>query len=121
MCKRMPYVAVIACAIAWGGAGLAGAGEPIGGVVLQNGVEIHLPTPPQEKLRGADIRVDTWNASQPSGARAKQWVPGRPSQIRVADWTNSDPSRIPVKSWQPFAPSRISVSTWEPGRPSWMP
>jgi hypothetical protein len=120
MRRRTSFGAVIVFWLTWAGVGLAQAEEPteapvsIAGAGLQNGVVVFLPTPPQQKLAGADIRVDGWDPSQPKQFPVKQWVPGASSQIRVADWRSEAPSRVPVKSWRPFAPSRIRVSTWQP-------
>ena len=121
MRRQQGYGVLMACVLTWAGAGAAEAQEPtrgLDGLVLQNGVEIHLPTPPEAKLRGADIRVHSWDPSRSSRIPVKPWVPGAPSQIPVADWRTADPSRIPLKGWEPLAPSRIPVKSWEPGRPS---
>ena len=121
MRRQTPYVAVIACLAAWGAVEPAAAYEPdgsTGGVLLQGGVEVHLPTTPYAKLRGADIQVDSWAPFRRSRVPVDQWKPGAPSRIRVADWRTADASRIRVKYWQPFAPARVPVKSWVPGRPS---
>ncbi len=74
------------------------------------GLIVDLPTPPQEQLRGADIRVHQWylDPSTPSQIRVHSWDPDVSSQI-THDWDPNRASRIRVRSWDPDAPSQIRV------------
>jgi hypothetical protein len=85
---------------------------------IEAAVEIHRPTPPDEKLRGADIYVHPMGGEPHSQIENEQWDPESAARIPVADWRMADPSRIPLKAWQPGAPSRIPVRSWDPFAPS---
>ena len=98
-------------------AGAVAAEEP-GELSLElpaGGVEIHLPTPPQEQLAGADIEVERWRPGQPAsrGLEVLRWVPDAPARI-----PSPRPYTTPARSWVPGAPSAIPVQTWSPGQPS---
>ena len=117
MRKSARYLVVIAWVLALGGSGSAGAEEPseLSYALPLGGVEVHLPTPPQQKLAGADILVESWSpgAPLPPGLETKSWVPGAPSQILPPlDYTTAP------MSWVPGAPPAVPVHTWRPGQPS---
>jgi hypothetical protein len=112
----MRYLVVIVGLLTLG-AGGAGAEEPseVSYGLPPGGIEVHLPTPPQEKLAGADILVERWNPAGPStqGLDTKGWEPGAPDRIPAPL-----PYTTPAMSWVPGAPSAVPVRTWSPGQPS---
>ncbi len=117
MRKSARYLVVTLGLLALGGIGSAGAEEPseLSYPLPAGAVEVHLPTPPQQQLAGADILVQSWSpgAPVPQGVEPKSWVPGAPSQILPPlDYTT------PALSWVPGAPPAVLVHTWRPGQPS---
>lgn len=117
MRKSSRYLLVTAGLLALGGAAGAGAEEPseLSYALPSDAVEVHLPTPPQQQLRGADILVQSWDPGEPApqGVEPKSWVPGAPSQIPPPLHYTT-----PALSWVPGAPPAVPVHTWQPGQPS---
>lgn len=120
MRRTVRYAVVIVGLWPLGGVGTAGAEEPaeLDYALPGGGIEVHLPTPPEQKLRGADIAVGSWSPREsPEGVEAQGWVPGAPSQIPAArshttapkSWSPDQPPAVPVRSWQPGQRSRIVV------------
>lgn len=116
MRKSMQYLVVIVGLLGFGAVG-ARADEPseVSYGLPPGGIEVHLPTPPQQQLAGADILVETWNPSQPAAREleALSWVPGAPNPFPppLAYTT-------PPMAWSPGAPPTVRVHTWQPGQPS---
>jgi len=117
----MRYLVVIVGLLTLGAAGAAGAEEPdeVSYGLPPGGIEVHLPTPPQEQLAGADILVQSWDPRGPSTQQldTKSWKPSAPERIPVPlpystpamSWLPGEPSAVPVRSWRPGEPSRIVV------------
>ncbi len=119
MRKSSRYLVVTVGLLALGGGGSAGAEEPseLSHALSPGAVEVHLPTPPQQKLRGADIVVQGWNPREPSpqGVDTKSWVPGAPSQIPAPLAYTTPPL-----SWVPGAAPAVPVHSWQPGQRSYI-
>ena len=89
---------------------------PRTGAVSQ--LTVDLPTPLQEQLRGADIRLHRWDPSTPSQIVMHRWDPDVSSQITIHDWDPNRASRIRMHGWDPDAPSQIRVHSTNTGDPS---
>lgn len=113
----MRYLVAIVGLLALGAAASAGAEEPaeLSLELAPGGIEVNLPTPPQEQLAGADIVVQRWNPAGPASQEldTKSWEPGAPDRIPAPL-----PYTTPAMSWVPGAPSAVPVNTWRPGQPS---
>lgn len=113
----MRYLVVIVGFLALAGPASAAAEEPgeVSYGLPPGGIEVHLPTPPQQQLAGADILVQRWNPEQasPQELDTKGWVPGAPDPFSAPQSYTTPPM-----SWAPGQPSALTVHTWSPGERS---